>query len=338
MRLLIFTQKVDKNDPILGFFHRWIEEFANHCESLVVICLEKGECALPGNVKVLSLGKEKGRSVMRYIVRFYRYIWQERRSYDAVFVHMNPEYMALAGWLWRLLGKKTSLWYVHRQTNLKLWLAERFANMIFTSAPESFRLRSRKVRYVGHGIDTELFRSMPKDLSGPISLLHVGRVTRIKNIDVIIKAAKEYPLSIVGEAVTPDDIKYKKELVKLISQTGADVRWFGSVSNSRMPSVYASHSISINATPDGGMDKTVLESLSSGCPVFASNKAFGNLFGQYNSIFHFAYGDSADLARKIGTFLALEGREEVVATLSKRVHADYDFRVLIGKIISTLDA
>ena len=60
MKLLIITQKVDRNDPILGFFHRWLEEFAKNCEQVTVICLYKREYNLPGNVKVLSLGKESG--------------------------------------------------------------------------------------------------------------------------------------------------------------------------------------------------------------------------------------------------------------------------------------
>jgi len=67
MRLLIITQKVDKNDPILGFFHRWIEEFAKYCQSIIVICLQKGEYNLPKNIKILSLGKEKGKSKIKYI-------------------------------------------------------------------------------------------------------------------------------------------------------------------------------------------------------------------------------------------------------------------------------
>ena len=59
MKILICTQKVDLNDDILGFFHSWIAEFAKQCEKVTVICLYKGEYDLPGNVKVLSLGKEK---------------------------------------------------------------------------------------------------------------------------------------------------------------------------------------------------------------------------------------------------------------------------------------
>ena len=102
MRLLIITQKVNKNDPILGFFHRWIEEFAKRFEKLTVICLEKGEYSLPENVRVLSLGKEEGRSKAEYLSRFYRYIWEERNNYDAVFVHMNQEYVLLGWKFWKL--------------------------------------------------------------------------------------------------------------------------------------------------------------------------------------------------------------------------------------------
>ena len=72
MKLLIVTQKVDKNDPILGFFHRWIEEFARHVEFVTVICLGVGEYSLPVNVKVLSLGKEKKKSRLKYIFMFYK--------------------------------------------------------------------------------------------------------------------------------------------------------------------------------------------------------------------------------------------------------------------------
>ena len=62
MRLLICTQAIDKNDPILGFFHRWVIEFAKHFEHISVICLREGTHTLPENVSVYSLGKEGGES------------------------------------------------------------------------------------------------------------------------------------------------------------------------------------------------------------------------------------------------------------------------------------
>ena len=148
MKLLIITQKVDINDDVLGFFHRWLEEFAKHCEKITVICLEMGEYKLPENVKVLSLGKEECVSKLKYLWRFYKYIWQERKKYDAVFVHMNPEYVVLGGLFWKILGKKISLWYTHKNVDLKLRIAEKFPNIIFSVSKESFRLKTAKLLVV----------------------------------------------------------------------------------------------------------------------------------------------------------------------------------------------
>ncbi|HXK39853.1 MAG TPA: glycosyltransferase, partial [Candidatus Paceibacterota bacterium] len=113
MRLLILTQKVDRNDDNLGFFHHWVEEFARQCEKVTVVCLFEGAHSLPENVRVLSLGKESGTSRLKYLRRFYAFAWKERKNYDAVFVHMNQIYVILGAPLWRLLGKCVGLWYAH---------------------------------------------------------------------------------------------------------------------------------------------------------------------------------------------------------------------------------
>src|SRR5580704_11376753 len=97
MRLLICTQAVDLDDPVLGFFHRWIAELSKRCERVHVICLKEGRHELPANVFVHSLGKEGGRSRVKYLLNFYRYIRELRGEYDAVFVHMNSEYVVLGG-------------------------------------------------------------------------------------------------------------------------------------------------------------------------------------------------------------------------------------------------
>src|SRR6478609_2539072 len=106
MKLLITTQALDSQDSNLGFFHRWVEEFAAHCEKVTVICLREGEHVLPNNVTVLSLGKEAGTSRLTRAVRFLTYIHRYRGEYDAVFVHMNPEYIVLGGYFWRRWHKK----------------------------------------------------------------------------------------------------------------------------------------------------------------------------------------------------------------------------------------
>ena len=120
MKLLIITQAIDLDDPILGFFHRWVEEFAKRFEHIEVICLKLGRHSLPGNVSVHSLRKEKGRrSRFMYATYFGWLIWKLRPKYDAVLVHMNPEYVILGGVDWRLMGKKIYFWYNHPNKDLR---------------------------------------------------------------------------------------------------------------------------------------------------------------------------------------------------------------------------
>ena len=111
MKILLLTQKIDDKDDVLGFMANWLKKMAEHFDFITVICLEAGEYHLPTNVRVLSLGKELKSSRWQYLQRLYRYLWQTRRDYQAVLVHMNPEYIVLAAWFWRIVGKKIYLWY-----------------------------------------------------------------------------------------------------------------------------------------------------------------------------------------------------------------------------------
>ena len=41
-KLLFITQKVDKDDDVLGVYHRWLEKLAEKLDMIYVICLYKG--------------------------------------------------------------------------------------------------------------------------------------------------------------------------------------------------------------------------------------------------------------------------------------------------------
>src|SRR3989344_8793777 len=104
MNLLIITQKVDNNDQLLGFFIEWLKKLSQKFDKLIVLCLEKGEYDLPTNVEVVSLGKDRGDSKLKQLFNFYYLIFNLRRKYNAVFVHMNPIWAVLGGTFWRLQG------------------------------------------------------------------------------------------------------------------------------------------------------------------------------------------------------------------------------------------
>ena len=185
MRLLIVTQKVDEHDAVLGFFHRWIVGLAKHCERMTVICLEEGAHHVPENVKVLSLGKEKKRSRLQYLTRFYRYIWRERNNYDAVFVHMNQEYVLLGGFIWKILGKKIVMWRNHAKGSWKTRIAVFLSDRVFCTSPQSFTAQFKKTKIMPVGIDTDFFKPDPLIYKKKNSILFLGRIAPVKNVDIL---------------------------------------------------------------------------------------------------------------------------------------------------------
>ncbi len=314
MRLLITTQAVDLDDPILGFFHRWLEEFAKHCDTVEVICLKQGRHDLPANVHVHSLGKEDGVSRVKYLLNFYRYIFS--LHYDAVFVHMNPEYVVLAGWWWRLSGRRVVLWYVHRARNVRLRIAVFFANTVLSTARESITLASPKIRIVGHGIDVEKFSSQPlKPFDArALKIVSVGRITPIKHLETIIDALallREQDvlarLDLIGEPSVGSDRDYKEKLTALIEKHGLQeqVSFLGPIKNPEMPAVYPRYDLSVNACPTGGIDKAVLESMASGVIVLVCNEGFRSYFDELSPELIFTFENPNDLATKIQSLISI---------------------------------
>lgn len=346
MKLLIITQKVDREDSVLGFFHRWIEEFSKHAESVIVICLYKGVYSLPPNVKVLSLGKEVRESRIQYVTRFYSYIWKERKNYDSVFVHMNQVYVLLGSALWKLMKKKVSLWYVHRQTSLSLFFAEKLSNHIFSSTPEAFKIKSEKVSFVGHGIDTGQFSCQFRESCEILKIIHVGRITKIKNCDVLIDAVSilrgEYnrnvELKFIGGPISAEDFRYKDFLVEKITTLRLQnaVQFAGLVTSTNMSTYYCGADALVNLSPTGGADKVVLEAFCSSRPAFFSNTAFERMLGENRSLpFLFPLRDSRALAQKIDHHFKEEKRQDLLLEASLFVKSEYDISVLVRKIIFT---
>lgn len=343
MKLLIITQIIDKEHPILGFFHRWVGEFAKHCDHVHVICLQVGEYTLPANVTVHSLGKESNKGRLIYLLRFYKIIWQLRHEYDSVFVHMNQIYVILGGLFWRSLGKKIGLWYVHRQVTISLRVATIICNVIFSSSTESFNIKTKKVFYLGHGIDIDKYKHKNNFKENPVFLVaHVGRITRIKNIDILIESAAklgpDYKFVFFGSPVTKKDFVYKEGLLNFIDNNGVkNVEFKGSVSNEVISNLLHGFDLTVNLTPTGGMDKAVIESAASGVPILTSNEAFSNFFGDYKTKLMVNYRDPEDLSIKIRNLKKLDATES--ADMSRYLIAragQFDIKDLVEKISNSL--
>ncbi len=347
MKLLICTQKVDSNDPVLGFFHRWIEEFATNYEKVTVVCLYKGEYSLPQNVEVISLGKERGVPKIEYLIQFYRSILLYRKDYTHVFVHMNPVYVVLGGIMWRLLGKRISLWYTHKSVDTKLRIAEKLVHHIFTASAESFRLPSKKVVITGHAIDVGAYASVAHEQSARLRLSVIGRISPAKRIDVFIRTIAELKKrgvdvvgTIVGDVGTPEDAPYLGAMKRLSQELSCseNVQFVGAVSHQKIVHYLEQTDIFLHTSETGSMDKSVLEAFACGVTVLSSSEAFEDVLMPY--ALSLKEMSPSHIAQKVEaiTVLPEDKRDSIKIFLREYVQKEHGLKATIKKIVVTMES
>jgi glycosyltransferase involved in cell wall biosynthesis len=346
MKLLIFTQKIDTKDSVLGFFHNWVIEFSKKFEKVTVICLQKGEYSLPDNVKVLSLGKEEGLGRMVYIKRFYSYIYRERKNYDSVFVHMNQVYIILGGLLWKLWGKKMGLWYAHGSISRSLRVAEKMTDLVFTSTQSGFRLPSKKINIMGQGIDPHLFKPLGDNVYSKenfFNIISVGRISPIKDYDTFIDAIslvhnndKNVSVSVIGGAGTEEQEHYLETLkIKVLDKgLGEVVNFLGPVQNDKIITHLQKSNLYINASHTGSLDKAILEAMSVEVPILTCNEALLGILGPYENKLMFPKGNPSILSDKIMNIISMTNNEsqKMRSDLREIVVKKHSIQGLIKKI------
>jgi len=316
MRLLICTQVVDRNHPVLGFFHAWIGAFAPHFESVLVICLEEGVHDLPKNVRVHSLGKERGKHTrLIYAARFLQIMRKEKGNYDCVFVHMNVEYLFLKGIAWKMSRIPAVLWYNHDVGGAKLSFASRLVKYVLHTSPYAASAKFPHSKKMPAGIDTSVF--YPKDVACKShSLYFQGRVSKSKRVDVLLRAVhilrEKFPkitLDIVGPGNPAYIAELEREFAALFDSGTA--RLGGPIPNHQTPNEYRLHMVSVNLTAAGNFDKSVLESIACGTPCIVSSPAFEEILPKEA---YFKEGDAVSLAKTISETLSYneETRREFV--------------------------
>lgn len=347
MRLLILTQKVDQTDDVLGFVHGWIEEFAKHCDEVTVIALGVGTHTLPSNVRVFSLGKERGVSRSAYLTNFYQLIVRERAHYDAVFVHMNPEYVILGGILWKMMGKKIGLWYTHKNVDWRLRLAVHGADIIFTASSESFRMKTSKLEVTGHGIDMTRFEALTHEPSDTFRILTIGRISPSKGygtlldaLDLLKKNGQYFRATIVGAPATEDDATYLNVLRSKVAEYGLAeaVTFAGKVAHNDIGKYLSTADCFVNMSETGSLDKAVLEAMAAGVPVLTSNEGLRSTLASVREETMFEAGNKERFADKLAKMIALgnDGRQKLGVDLRKIAKTDHDLSKLIPRILSEL--
>ncbi|MDO8552904.1 MAG: glycosyltransferase family 4 protein [bacterium] len=346
MRLLIATQAVDLDDPVLGFFHSWIRELAKSAKSVHVICLKEGRHSLPANVFVHTLGKSsfqglplesKGspwKARIQYIWRFYKYIWILRNEYDSVFVHMNQEYVVLGGKFWWLWGKRVVLWRNHKMGSIFTHIAAVLSHKVCFTSPSAYVAHFKNAVQMPIGIDMDLFK--PKGNADPNSILFLGRLDAVKKpemllqaLDILAKQKITFKADIIGDPTAGRE-GFAQELKKRFSSV-AGVTFKSAIRNDEAAAAYARHTIYVNLTPSGSFDKTIGEAMASGCITVVGNDAVrcevpSELFVDVNS------ADSVARGIKFALGMDAVGREALSIKLRSYIRENHSLALLASRL------
>lgn len=349
MNILMITQKVDIADPVMGFSHGWVKKIAAHVDTLYVITLCKGEVDLPKNVKIFSLGKEKGYPrFLRYLL-FYVHLIKVWWKVQGVFLHMCPEYFKAVYPFQLLFKRKITLWYAHvKMSSLAAWAGAR-VDTVLSPSPESFLAGGMNFVSTGHGVDVEIFKPDPAYVSSPIkNLVHVGRISKIKEVEIIIKAIDhlvhnldftDFKLNIYGGPARVEDYEYLEILKKMVVDLHIDeyVVWHGELKNSEAAPVYQKADMFIRSMPKGGYGKVDLEALATSVPTVLSTPVYKSYFAELYDDMYFEGGDYKKLAQNMVKVLSWDA--ERLAKFKKisrdLVVNNHNLDTLAGKIVKT---
>jgi len=293
--ILVCVQAVDKNDALMGFFVDWLAEASKQFSQITVLALRVGGYDLPNNIKVIALRQKDSKSKTAVFKNLILKSWKYRQNYDGVFVRGDCVYVLLAGWFWRVMGKKVVFWYAHYKTNKCVPWAAKIANIVVTSVPEACNHPKVKAVPIGQAINSEKFK--PNDQgefpNGVKRFLVFGRVSEVKKVVDIIKGFKQAnpensTLTIIGKALT-EDYSY---LVKLAIGESNNIKWIDEdVPYEKVPSIYHQYDVLINATP-GSLDKTIVEAAMSGLIIMSTSPGSNNLYTKDTAWLHIEDIDS----------------------------------------------
>lgn len=288
MKLLVVTQKVDREDENLGAFYYWFEELAKQVESLTIIASFVGQTDFPPHVTICSLGKEHNAGRLARLHRFFQFFSYHYATCDGVFFHQIPEFVIAASPFLLSLKKRSVLWYAHKSVTCRLKLAERLVDFIATSSEQGFRLPSKKVMYTGQAINTDLFtpkiEAIISESDRKLKLISVGRISPIKNYEQIINAcaagknvwSHDWSLTIVGGPILPRDHSYLESLKRLVEEKNlsSHIHFRGSTGYSEIPQLLREADMFVNVSGTGSLDKAVFEAMACGLTVLTSNEAY----------------------------------------------------------------
>lgn len=290
MRLILFNYESNAFSRF-SFAQDWINEIAQNVEKLYVISLRCGNYEVATNVEVYCIQQNKKNRLQTIyeVWKILNLIHSKDKNISGYFVHMAHYFVPIILPFAKLYNQKIVLWYAHKSVPFSLRIAEKLCDTIVSTSKQSMRIDTYKLKTIGHGIDVNQKFVLKNIFSNKIiNILSAGRISKIKNIDIIIDAfvsleRNDVYLYIAGEAITTADKEYLEKLQNSIPPSmKLNIIFLGLLSLEELSALYHKMDLVINLSDTGSLDKAIIEPMAMGIPVITSNDSSHELFSHLN--------------------------------------------------------
>lgn len=288
----MFNLETDDESAVLSQNSSVIRQFANHFDFVYVYSTHVGKFCFPDNVKVVETGGGgwKLRIVALFRLTSALLIAVRFPKKTFVFHHMSTKTLMWPGIIFKALKIRSAIWYSHSKTDFFLRLLYWQSDFVFSPTMETFPLKTSKLVPIGHMID---FEGLPTESQAidthKVKVLTVGRVTRVKRIEEIVKAifntrsllgeSKEFELFLIGPC---EDAQYLREIQALSKTLSVVTVYLGPLKREQLIPLLVNYDFYFQGTPKS-VDKATLEAAVAGCLPISQNRSVYNLIGLFET-------------------------------------------------------
>jgi len=173
-----------------------------------------------------------------------------------------------SGFIERVIRKLEFKW-------VELWAIRRslYCTVVFKAMKshleEKFRVKPNQVKIVTPGVNVENFSPVDENCK-TLEFIFVGRLVKRKGTDTLLKIIERLPdlrISIVGDG---PDREWLESSITQLSKVN-NINFIGHVPNNELPDLLSRSLALVSPAHSEGLPLTILESLSSGTPIVATD-------------------------------------------------------------------
>lgn len=282
---------MNERHPLLSHQVDVVRKLSPHFRNITVLTGDSPSEIMPSNVEVLNMNWVLGsplRNSYRYLAALIKIFVRDKP--DVVFSHMTEVQSLLAIPFTRTLRVPHYLWYAHKHKSSALRICRRFVTSIITSTDGSCPYSGEGVIAIGQAIDFDQFFRPPQSKLHRTEIVHIGRSDPSKRLDLIIEAftfaqlrLPGLKLTIIGSPSSSESLVKLEEVKSKYQQliSNGSVVFLHSVTRDAVPGMLQNFDLFIHAY-NGSLDKSILESVTSGVPVATLNDEFRLEFGTWS--------------------------------------------------------